>query len=74
LVLSDGQPASNRGNCKDFTKNVIRQIENGKNTEIYAIGIETDCVKNLYTNSRVIQSPNELEGAVLSVVKNYILS
>lgn len=73
IVLSDGQPASSRGDCYQFTKDVIDKIHKEKRIEIYGIGIMDDTVKELYPHYSVIQHENELEAAVLNVVKKHIL-
>jgi len=73
IVLSDGQPASNRGVCYQFTKDVIDQVHKDGRVEIYGIGIMDSTVRELYPHWSVIRHEDELEGAVLKVVKNHIL-
>lgn len=73
IVLSDGQPASNRGDCYQFTKDVIDQVHREGRVEIYGIGIQDNTVKELYPHWSVIRHEDELEDAVLKVVKNHIL-
>ena len=62
IVLSDGQPASNRGDCYQFTKDVIDQVHKDGRIEIYGIGIIDDTVKQLYPHWSVIRHEDELEG------------
>jgi len=74
IVLSDGQPACRgRGNIVKFTKDVVEQIQKDKQVEIYGIGLEDDTVKRFYKHYRVIKHSNELEEAVLGVIKNNII-
>ena len=73
IVLSDGQPA---GKCKaaPFTAKVVSDIEKYSPVEIYGIGIETDTVKEIYSKTKVINSTDELESALLSVLKESIIN
>lgn len=73
IVLSDGQPASGRGDADALTKKVVKGIEKRKDVEIYGIGIQSDAVKRYYYHNAVINHPEQLEQAVLTVVKNHIL-
>ncbi len=73
IVLSDGQPASRRGGCRDFTKRVVTQIQNDKRAEIYGVGIESNAVKDYYKHNTVINSSDDLESAVINVIKSHIL-
>jgi cobalamin biosynthesis protein CobT len=73
IVLSDGSPASRRGDCATYTANIIKEIENKKEIEIYAIGIKDDCVKDFYTNFKVISRTSELESAIIDVIKHKLL-
>lgn len=75
IVLSDGEPACGRsGDIYGFTKEVVKKIETDKQAEIYGIGIMSRTVRNIYSHHQVINSADELETALLSVIKNYILN
>jgi cobalamin biosynthesis protein CobT len=70
IVISDGQPAASRhGDCLEWTKKVVAQIEGEKQVEIYAVGIMNDNVKEIYSESVVINRPSELEAAILNLIK-----
>ena len=56
IVLSDGQPASRRGDCKYHTQEVIKQVEKEGKVEIYGVGIMHNGVENFYNLSRSIGS------------------
>ena len=73
VVLSDGQPASSRGDADALTKRVVKQIEKDGEVEIYGIGIMSHAVERYYTNNTVINDSSELETALLTVIKNYII-
>ena len=73
IVLSDGQPASRRGDCKYHTQEVIKQVEKEGKVEIYAVGIMHDGVADLYKDYQVIQSASELEGALLNLIQQRII-
>lgn len=73
LVLSDGQPASTRGDSYGHTIHVAKEIEKEGLVELCSIGIMDDTVSTIYSNWKVIHSSNQLEGAVLSVIKNHIV-
>jgi len=80
FVLSDGSPAGSdrHGNRSDalysFTKKVIKDIENNSPIEVYAIGIEDSNVEDLYANSVVINDSRELEGKLLTVLRNKVIN
>jgi hypothetical protein len=53
---------------------VIKSIEKSKRVQIYGIGIMSDSVKALYKESRVLWDSSELEEALLSFIKDKLLS
>jgi len=72
LVLSDGQPAGSGGLGIDaFTQDVIKNLE--KHIQVHGIGIESSNVKRYYKSNCVINSPEELEPALLNVLKTKVL-
>lgn len=73
IVLSDGSPACLQANSYAFTKQVVEEIEKKSPVEIYGIGIMDDNVKHIYSQSEVIKTPEQLESALLNVVKSKIL-
>ncbi len=73
IVLSDGQPASDRCGAHDHTKQVIQYIQEATDVEIYGIGICSNAVVNLYKDHRVIKEPAELEEALLDVIKTKVI-
>ena len=74
IVLSDGSPASDRGDADSHTCRVVKEIEKSGGVEIYGIGIQDDNVKRIYKDSEVIYTPEELERALITVIKTKILN
>lgn len=76
IVLSDGRPSAHHHASQQpaFLKYVAGEIEKRKNVELYAIGIQSRSVQSFYKDYRVIQNADELEEAVLSVIKRKILN
>ena len=73
IVISDGSPAASRnGDAYGFTKKVVAQIEGEGFAEIYAVGIMNDNVKDIYSESVVINRASELEAAILTLIKRSI--
>ena len=76
IVLSDGCPAGGyRGNYESqptALTNVVKAIKTS-GVEIYGIGIEDDNVKIFYPESQVINDSDELENALLSLIKRKII-
>ena len=77
IVLSDGCPAGGKyyGGCSqpEFLKLVVKSIEKSRDLEIYGIGIEDDNVKYFYKDNKVINNSDDLEDALLSVIKTKII-
>jgi len=73
IVLSDGQPNSDRRGAYSHTKQVIQYIQDESSIEIYGIGIKSDAVMDLYKDHQVINKPEELEEALLDVIKTKII-
>lgn len=74
IVLSDGSPATPRGSYYGYTKEVVETIEKRNIVEIYGLGIMDRNVERLYTHHSKIESSDQLEDAVLNVIKNKILN
>ena len=73
IVLSDGQPAAAGGDICKFTNDVTAGIENSGLVELHGIGIMSSAVKGYYKSHDVIHSVNQLEPALLSVLKNTVI-
>lgn len=75
IALSDGSPAaSGTKGLSSFTKRVCKTIEADSRVALYGIGIEDSSVNMYYKNCEVIHNASELEGALLNVIKNRVLS
>jgi len=77
IVLSDGSPASARGGHGGevrLAKEVIATIQDRSPVEIYGIGIMDTNVKLFYKEYSVINSAEQLEEALLSIVKSKLLN
>ena len=74
IVLSDGSPAtSGKGDAMWFTKKVVKDIERKGLIDIIGIGIMDHNVKKIYKKNTVIDRAEELESAVLDVIKTRII-
>ena len=75
IVLSDGQPAADRGKgIHGFTKRIVKEIEKQGVVDIYGIGIMTDSVKQFYKENKVLRDSSQLEEVLLSFVKDKLLT
>lgn len=74
IVLSDGSPACSQAGAMPFTKKVVKEIEEKSPVEIYGIGILDNNVSRIYKEYSVIKSAEQLETALLSVVKSKIIN
>lgn len=69
IVLSDGSPASVRhGDADAFLKEVCKKVE-ASHTELVGIGVLDNSVQRYYRDNFVIDSPNDIENALLSTIK-----
>ena len=75
IVLSDGSPAasSGYGDIYGWTKDVVKEIEDDGDIEIYGIGILDSTVEHIYSNSEVIRHPEELEPTLINLLKEHVL-
>lgn len=74
IVLSDGSPASGRmGDCMRATMDMVKEIEQSRQVEIYGIGIQSRNVNHIYSESETISHPKEIEDAILNTVKRKLL-
>ena len=68
FVFSDGQPNCHTSNGCEYKHlvNVVKDIEQDKRYEIYAVGIQTESVKKFYSNYSVIDKPEELSNVIVT--------
>ena len=74
IVLSDGSPATVRGDADWHTRMVVDNIEKQGIVEMYGIGIMDSNVKRIYKKHQVISHANELEAALLKVIEEHIIN
>lgn len=75
IVLSDGQPASQRGwGGVQFLKEVTSMIQKEGIVNLYGIGIQSTAVQSYYKECCVINNSSELEEKLLEVVKTKMLN
>lgn len=73
IVLSDGSPASGRGDTYGFTKRVVSGIEARHDVDIVGIGILDRNVTFIYTNNKVIRDLNQLPKALVETLEFAII-
>lgn len=73
IVLSDGQPSTGKGDAFSHTKDVVKEIEKRKQYDLVAIGIEDTTVRHIYSNYRIVKDSNDLEQAMIEVLKQNII-
>lgn len=77
FVLSDGLPAQGvvqyEKHHQWYLKQVVGEVEKA-GVELVGFGILTDAVKNYYKNHIVLKSANDLIGAELEKLKEFLLS
>jgi len=74
ITLSDGCPAGYKYGISGFTKRVSEALTKDGKVEMYGIGIMDDNVKHYYPEYTVLKDANELEAALLNVIKRKILT
>lgn len=74
MVISDGQPAADRGDIYSFTKKVIREIENDKHVDIMGIGILDHAARGMYTNSAIIDTANAIPSRLVEILKANVVN
>ena len=72
MVMSDGSPASRRGDCMTYTKQVVKNIEKGHKVDIMGIGILDSNVTFIYSNNKVITSAEEIPESLIEILKNNV--
>lgn len=75
IVLSDGMPADSKlkYDVTSYTERVIKKIEKDKRVNIVGIGIMSDSVSTFYRKYAVINAAEEVEAAVLKVLKKEVV-
>jgi hypothetical protein len=69
MVMSDGSPASRRGDCMTYTKNVVKNIEKDHYVDIMGIGMLDSNVRLIYKNSYVIDSASQIPESLIEILK-----
>jgi len=72
MVLSDGCPAGEwqYGSAHQNLRHVTKHIEKQGDIEIYGVGICSNAVKTYYTNTRVLQGPEEINTTLMNIIKD----
>ena len=73
IVLSDGSPASSRGDCYAFTKRIVQGIQARNDVDIIGIGIHDDNVTGIYKHHKVIWKIEELPKALIQTLEHCVL-
>jgi cobalamin biosynthesis protein CobT len=74
FVLSDGSPASGRGDAMDYTKKIVKSIEEEGIVDIYGVGIQDRNVDLIYKKKEVLGNSSELEDKLLKIVQRRIIN
>ena len=73
IVMSDGSPASYRGECMTYTQKVVRTIEQAHHVDIMGVGILDANVKLIYTNNQVIKHAADIPESLIEILKNNVM-
>ena len=73
VIMSDGAPSGPGGDIQWWTKEVARKIQDQRIVEMHAIGIMSTAPKYFYDSNEVIHSVDQLEPALLRVLKNKLI-
>ena len=71
IVLSDGAPANcyGHGSSHDSLMAAVNRIEQEGKVEVFGLGIKSDAVSEYYRNHQVITEPEDINEALLNVLK-----
>jgi len=71
IVLSDGCPAGSwsGGSSSDNLKYVAKMIQLDKGVELYGVGIQSNAVQNYYENFKVLESSEDINNTLFSIIK-----
>jgi len=72
MVLSDGCPAGSYGMSSGHSnlQHVTKTIEKEGNIELYGVGICSDAVRTYYSNTRVLNGPEEINTTLMNIIKD----
>lgn len=73
MVMSDGSPASRRGDCMTFTKQVVKNIEKDHYVDIMGVGILDSNVRLIYSNNRVIETAEQIPESLIEILKANVM-
>lgn len=73
IVLSDGQPCGQVVGGRAYLKQVVREIEKEKKVEIYGVGIQSNAVREFYSDYKVLDDVRCLETAILTLIKDKLI-
>ena len=73
MVMSDGSPASRRGDCMTFTKQVVKNIEKDHYVDIMGVGILDSNVRLIYSNNRVIDTAEQIPESLIEILKANVM-
>ena len=73
VVMSDGSPASSRGDAYSEAKKLVSKIENDSPVDIMGVGMLSSNVLNIYRNNQVIQKADEIPEGLIEILKNHVL-
>lgn len=74
IVLSDGQPTDPPRMGRKYLKHITNEITTKSPVELYGLGIQTDSVKEYYTQTEIIHNCNNLESTLLTLLKDSIVA
>lgn len=74
IVLSDGSPTGGTkiGDRRLYLREILKHIHKTSAVDVFGIGIATDVVKKYYDNWAVVEKPEDLEGVIINLLKDYV--
>jgi len=72
MVMSDGSPASYRGDCMTYTKSLVKTLEKDHFVDIMGVGILDTNVKLIYKNNYVVHRADQIPAALIEILKNNV--
>lgn len=73
IVMSDGAPCNGfKGHGHDALLAATRQIQDTTDVELFGLGIKSEAVKQYYDNYEVVTELEDINGALLEVMKRSI--
>jgi len=73
IVMSDGSPASYRGECMTYTQKVVKTIEQAHHVDIMGVGILDDNVRLIYSNNQVINRAADIPESLIEILKTNVI-